>query len=462
MISKENRRNRIHKEKICVNHVNVCTASTSRSSFQCVSSRISLKRFNELSCQSKAFRAFQIRWSHQEVHEFQTKRCRHILNFTISESDYLRRVFTLHSNRKRWVLENALNYCPVPCDVHLTSGTLIRSLRLLYDRLISMLRRLYFASLRFALLCFALLCFALLCFAFILLYFALPCLAWPCLAFLCFPLLSFAFPLPYLCLTCTFTIYLLLSTFYLFFLVYRFFFFWPFDLLTFTSFTSFTSFTFTFTVTLPRCTLLSLLLGTFNCIFTFHCLRVTFYILLHVTSLYSLLYFTLLYFTLYFFHFTLLYSLRYFPLRYFTLLYDVGSSSNLGCPPAASDRYNTLVVRLLSWNAARISSICITQKSCCALRFTLTIVVVVIYDVSRTYFVSESIFQSCLTQFCLCYVRLTRRHGDILILMTSKSRTLKRSETRLRKRNSVKAMCIRWRVEPRHFFSYGSRVMFAR
>ena len=84
----------------------------------------------------KSIRAFQIRWSHQEVHDFQTKRCRHILNFTTSESGYLRRVFTLHSDRKRWVMENALNYCPVSCDVHLTSGTPIRSLRLLYDRLI--------------------------------------------------------------------------------------------------------------------------------------------------------------------------------------------------------------------------------------------------------------------------------------------------------------------------------------
>ena len=59
MISKENRRNRLHKEKICVNLVNVCTASTSRSSFQCVSSRISVKRFNELSCQSKVSALFK-------------------------------------------------------------------------------------------------------------------------------------------------------------------------------------------------------------------------------------------------------------------------------------------------------------------------------------------------------------------------------------------------------------------
>ena len=50
--------------------------------------------------------------------------------------DYLRRLFKLISAWKRWVLVNALNYCPVSCDVHLTSGTLIRSLRRLYDRLI--------------------------------------------------------------------------------------------------------------------------------------------------------------------------------------------------------------------------------------------------------------------------------------------------------------------------------------
>ena len=40
------------------------------------------------------------------------------------------------STRKRWVLINALNYCPVSCDVYLTSGPLIRSLRHLCDRLI--------------------------------------------------------------------------------------------------------------------------------------------------------------------------------------------------------------------------------------------------------------------------------------------------------------------------------------
>ena len=40
------------------------------------------------------------------------------------------------STRKRWVLINALNYCPVSFDVYLTSGSLIRSLRHLYDRLI--------------------------------------------------------------------------------------------------------------------------------------------------------------------------------------------------------------------------------------------------------------------------------------------------------------------------------------
>ena len=106
-----------------------------RSNFQCVSSSISVKRFHELSYQSKASALLKSE-DHQEVHGFQTKRCRHTLNFTRSESDYLRRLFTLHSDRKRWVLENALNYCPVSCDVHLTSGTLISSLRLLYDRLI--------------------------------------------------------------------------------------------------------------------------------------------------------------------------------------------------------------------------------------------------------------------------------------------------------------------------------------
>ena len=59
MISKENRRNRIHKDKIYVYLVNVCAASTSRSNFQSVSSRISAKRFNELSCQSKVSALFK-------------------------------------------------------------------------------------------------------------------------------------------------------------------------------------------------------------------------------------------------------------------------------------------------------------------------------------------------------------------------------------------------------------------
>ena len=62
------------------------------SNFQCVSSRIFLTRSNGLSCHSKSIRAFQIRWSHQETHDFETRRCRYTLNVTKSLSDYLRRL----------------------------------------------------------------------------------------------------------------------------------------------------------------------------------------------------------------------------------------------------------------------------------------------------------------------------------------------------------------------------------
>ena len=59
------------------------------------------------------------------------------------------------------------------------------------------------------------------------------------------------------------------------------------------------------------------------------------------------------------------------------------------CPPAVSDRYDTLGMRQISWNAARITLICITQRSPCALRFALTIVVATIHDVYRNYITQD-------------------------------------------------------------------------
>ena len=68
---------------------------------------------------------------------------------------------------------------------------------------------------------------------------------------------------------------------------------------------------------------------------------------------------------------------------------DVRSSSNFECLRADSDRYDAFQI---SWNTARITLICITQSSPCALRFTVTIVVVFIHDMFRNYLYKRIIF----------------------------------------------------------------------
>ena len=70
--------------------------------------------------------------------------------------------------------------------------------------------------------------------------------------------------------------------------------------------------------------------------------------------------------------------------------FDSRSSSNFECRRADSDRYGTLDFRQISWNAARITLICITQSSPFTLRFAQTMVVVFIHDVYRNYFTKES------------------------------------------------------------------------
>ena len=84
----------------------------------------------------KGIRAFQIRWSHQEVHGFPDKSMSTRIDFAKSESDYLGRLFKLSSPRKRWVLGKLGIAVLYLVTYTLTSGTLIRSLRFLYDSLI--------------------------------------------------------------------------------------------------------------------------------------------------------------------------------------------------------------------------------------------------------------------------------------------------------------------------------------
>ena len=145
---------------------------------------------------------------------------------------------------------------------------------------------------------------------------------------------------------------------------------------------------------------------------------------------------------------------------------DICSSSNFEYPRKVSDRYDTLDIRFISWNAALISLICITQSSRCALRFTLTIVVIVIHDASRNYFVSESFLvflSSKVVSESTVFVTL-----DLVVVtktfkyewqVNHRRRKEVRQVSEKRKRNSVKPFRCRCRVGSRHSFSYGSSVI---
>ena len=139
---------------------------------------------------------------------------------------------------------------------------------------------------------------------------------------------------------------------------------------------------------------------------------------------------------------------------------DIDSSLNFECPRAVSDRYDTLGIRFISWNAARISLICITQSSRCALRFALTIVVVVIRDVSRNYFASASflvVFSSKNVSQSFVYVTF-----DLVLVTKIFKHWWQVNHRRRKEMRQDSEKRTRCRVGPRHSFSYGSRVMFAR
>ena len=60
----------------------------------------------------ESIRALQIRYSHQVIHDFKTKRWRHTFDIVWSESDHLGRLLKLSTARKCCVLEDALIPCP--------------------------------------------------------------------------------------------------------------------------------------------------------------------------------------------------------------------------------------------------------------------------------------------------------------------------------------------------------------
>ena len=116
---------------------------------------------------------------------------------------------------------------------------------------------------------------------------------------------------------------------------------------------------------------------------------------------------------------------------------DSRSSSNFECLRADIDRYDTLDIRQISWNTARVTLICITYNSSCTLRFALTMVVVfhprrASKLLHKRITFSNYKFESRLTQICLRDVRFYRRHEDVGTQKTIRSTTQKRSETRLR------------------------------
>ena len=99
---------RIHKEKIYVYLVKVRTVRTSQEQLAvCVIAYI-FEKIQRTVMSIKSIRALQIRWSHQVVHGFQTRRCRHTWDFVRSESEHWRRLLKLYTARKSCVLADAL------------------------------------------------------------------------------------------------------------------------------------------------------------------------------------------------------------------------------------------------------------------------------------------------------------------------------------------------------------------